>query len=193
MSKPLLGCKIAILVANGFCEQDMTETQRALMDAGANMRIVSTEPGLVNGWTGEGWGHHFASDAGLSSALGADYAMLIIPGGQRSHDKLRLTAHTRRFISSFMAAEKPVVVFDDAVGLMASTDNVKGRTVSGPTGFEEAVVMAGGAWDANMPCMDNNVMSGAVNDENRADFIRSMMDFFVQRASMDTVAADQAA
>lgn len=118
MSKPLSGVKIAILVANGFEEADMTATQRAMVAAGANARIVSSEPGLVNSWTGQAWGHHFAIDAALNNALGADFAMLVIPGGQRSADKLKLTAHTKRFIGSFMAAQKPVAIWGSAAQIM---------------------------------------------------------------------------
>lgn len=118
MSKPLSGVKIAILVANGFEEADMTATQRALVAAGAHAKIISPEPGLVNSWTGQAWGHHFAIDAQLNAALGADYAMLVIPGGQRSVDKLKLTAHTKRFINSFMAAQKPVAVWGNAAQTM---------------------------------------------------------------------------
>ncbi len=118
MSKPLSGVKIAILVANGFEEADMTATQRALAAAGAFAKIISPEPGLVNSWTGEAWGHHFAIDAQLNTALGADYAMLVIPGGTRSIDKLKLTAHTKRFIGSFMAAQKPVAIWSNAAQIM---------------------------------------------------------------------------
>ena len=69
MNKPLLGVKAAMLVANGFSQQDMVAAQKALIQAGANVRVISPESGLVNGWEGEAWGHHFAVDAPLSSAL----------------------------------------------------------------------------------------------------------------------------
>ena len=55
MSKALLGQKIAVLVANGFQETDMTATQRLLQDTGANVRIVSMDHGLVNSWKDNGW------------------------------------------------------------------------------------------------------------------------------------------
>lgn len=97
MSKTFVGDKIAILVANGFTEQDLTHTQRALQAQGANTRIIGMDNGLVNSWTGDAWGHHFAADCALNMALAADYDMLIIPGGRRSIEKLKLTAHTRRF------------------------------------------------------------------------------------------------
>ena len=117
MSRPLLGVKIAVLVANGFHENDLTAIQKPLIQAGANIRIISSEHGLVHSWNGDGWGHHYAIDANLGAALGSDYAMLVIPGGARSMEKLKLTAHTKRFIGNFLAASKPVAVCGEAAGL----------------------------------------------------------------------------
>ena len=118
MSKPLTGIKIAILAANGFDQTQFTAAQRALMNAGATLKVVSPDQGLVNGWEGNAWGHHFAVDQGLSTALGVDYDMLVVPGGPCSMDKLKTTAHTKRFLNSFMTSMKPVVMFEDAVSLL---------------------------------------------------------------------------
>jgi protease I len=121
MSKFLSGSKIAILAANGFSQHDFTETQKLLTAAGASLKVISPDQGLVNGWEGSGWGHHFAVDQALSTALGADFDMLVVPGGLRSMDKLKTTAHTRRFLNSFMAANKPVVLFPEAETLLEFT------------------------------------------------------------------------
>jgi protease I len=120
--KSLIGQKIAILAANGFDEADMIAAQRALVAAGATMRLVSSDNGLVNGWDGKGWGHNFPVDAALNTALGVDYDGLVIVGGQRSFDKLKMTAHTKRFIGSFMLAQKPVVAFGEAADVLMEED-----------------------------------------------------------------------
>lgn len=119
MSKPLSGVKIAILAANGFNQQNLTDTQKTLNTAGASLKIICPDQGLVNGWEGQGWGHHFAVDQVLSTALGADFTMLVVLGGTRSIEKLKMTAHTKRFINSFMTSGKPVAMLDDAVDLLA--------------------------------------------------------------------------
>ena len=62
MNKSFAGEKIAILVANGFNEADLTQIQRILQAKGANTRIIGMDNGLVNSWTGDAWGHHFATD-----------------------------------------------------------------------------------------------------------------------------------
>ncbi len=176
MRRPLSGVKIAMLVANGFNQRDMIAAQKAFIEAGANVRVVSSENGLVNGWEGEGWGHHFAVDAPLGSALAADYSILVIPGGQRSVEKLNLTAHTKRFISSFMTASKPVIVMDNALHMLLLADNVRGRTVSGPAALSDTVIQAGGDWSGEPVCVDGQLVTGPIDNEGRAAFIAGMMD-----------------
>ncbi len=188
MKKPLLGVKVAMLVANGFSEQDMTAAQKALIEAGANVRIVSPENGLVNSWDGQGWGHHFAVDAPLSTALSADYAIMVVPGGQRSVDKLNLTGHTKRFVSSFMNANKPAVIMDDALHLLVLTDTIKGRTVTGPQKMGDVIVQAGGMWETDGYHIDGNLITGEVNDETRKDFVAKMVDHFISHSTAEEAA-----
>ena len=47
MQKPLAGLNVAILVANGFHEIEMTTFQRALLEAGAAPKIISVESSLA--------------------------------------------------------------------------------------------------------------------------------------------------
>lgn len=116
--KPLSRRRVAILVANGSVEGDVTAAQRALLNAGASVRIISTENGLVNSWTGAGWGLNFAVDEPLNKALAAEYDVLFIPSGERAMEKLKLTAHTKRFISGFLATGKPACVMGEGVALL---------------------------------------------------------------------------
>lgn len=175
--------KIAVLMANGFNEQDFLTIQKAMIDQGAALRIVSTDSGLVNGWDGKGWGHNFAIDAQLNTALGIDFDALIIPGGQRSHDKLKLTAHSRRFIGSFIAAMKPVVAMGDAVQLLAFTDHLSGKTVSGPEAKKGVAEAAGAQWVAQGPAMDGLVMTGDAEDGSREAFVSAAVSMMMEAGS----------
>lgn len=118
MNKPLQNKKIAILAANGVNETNMTEIQKALMKAGAFMRTISSDHSIINSWNGSGWGLNFAVDASLNTALGVDYDMLIIPGGERSVEKLTKTAHTKRFISSFVKLNRPIGIIENGQKLL---------------------------------------------------------------------------
>lgn len=130
MQQSLAGKTVAILVANGFDELDMTEPQRALLAAGARPKLVSPEPGLVNGWLGKAWGHYFPIDSALSTALAADFDALLIPGGERSIEKLAGNPHTKRVIKGFLDGGKPVAAIGHAPVLLAGAERASGRVVA---------------------------------------------------------------
>lgn len=188
MSKTMIGVKVAVLAANGFDEKDLSAVQRALAEAGASMRIVSTDQGLVNGWDGQGWGHNYAVDTQLNTALGVDYDALIIPGGQRSLDKLKMTAHTRRFIGSFMGAMKPVAVMGDALDIVAHVDQLAGVTVCGPDSCRETAERAGAVWNEASKIMDGALLTGACDEQTRAEFIVNMIALFEHATALQEAA-----
>lgn len=180
MAKTLQSQKIAVLISNGFNETDFLMIQKAMIEQGASLRIVSTDSGLVNGWDGKGWGHNFAIDAQLNTALGIDYDAVIIPGGQRSLDKLKLTAHSRRFIGSFLAAMKPVVCMGDAVQLLAHTDHLNGRTVSGPESKKGIAETAGATWSDDAVTMDGLLLTGDTDGDKMAAYVATAVDMMAQ-------------
>ena len=189
MHKPLVGTKIAVLVANGFEEKHFLAVQRNLLEMGASLKIVSSNQGLVNGWDGSSWGHNFAVDAQLNTALGVDYTGLVIPGGSRSIDKLKTTAHTRRFIGSFMAANKPVAVMGDALNLMMFAEQLDGRTVSGDDSMREMAVQAGATWsEENNMIVDNAMLTGSCGMTDMDSYIDMMKDVFIENIMMEQAA-----
>src|SRR5579871_3980158 len=99
MTAMLAGKSIAILAANGFDENQMTEIQRALTTVKAKFKTVAPENGVVNGWQKDHWGHYFPVEAPIGEALGSDYDMLVIPGGERGIAKLKTNPHTRRIVN----------------------------------------------------------------------------------------------
>jgi protease I len=139
MERPLAGKSVAILVGSGFEESQMTETQRALLAAGATPKVVSMDQGLVNGWHGNGWGHYFAVDQQISTALAADFDAALIPGGERSVAKLAGNPHTRRMLRSFMDGFKPIAMLGAAPQLLALAERAKGRKVTAEESAHEAL------------------------------------------------------
>ena len=194
MIKPLTGTKIAVLVANGFEEKSFLAVQKMMLELGATLRVISTNQGLVNGWdSSEGtgaWGHNYAVDAPLNTALGVDYEALIIPGGQRSLDKLKLTAHTRRFIGSFMAAEKPVAAMGDAVMLMAMCEQATDMKVTGPENTKDICLQSGADWIGSAMEADKNLLTGLCDGEHQEQYFSTMHDLMMQAGDNDM---DQAA
>ena len=143
MPAMLAGKMIAILAANGFDENQMTEIQRALTSANAKFKTISPENGVVNGWQKDHWGHYFPVDAQIGDALGSDYDILVLPGGERAMAKLKGNLHTRRIVNHFLESGKPIAAIGAGVGLLTLSSKVAGVTVASPAELHDELKAAG--------------------------------------------------
>ena len=57
--------KVAIVVADGFEQVEMTEPRKALDGAGFKTEIVSLKDGKVKGWNHTKWGDEFPVDKAI--------------------------------------------------------------------------------------------------------------------------------
>src|SRR5262245_29048169 len=126
----LTGLKVAILVANGFEQEEMTEPRKALEEAGAEVHLVSPEANSVEGWKHSEWGDEFPVDALLDQAKADDYDALMLPGGVMNPDRLRLKPKAIEFVRDFVAADKPIAAICHAPWTLIDAGAVRGRTVT---------------------------------------------------------------
>ena len=159
MNTMLDGKSIAMLVANGFEEIDMTEPQRAFLGAGAVVKLVSPEQGLVNGWHGRAWGHYFPVDIALSTSLAADFDALLVPGGERGVAKLRGNAHAQRFLRGFVDGGKPIALVGTAPLLLIDAERARGRVVAASDEARDELVAAGAVIGEEPIVLDKNLLS----------------------------------
>ena len=97
MNKTMLqGKKVAILVAEGFEQVELTAPRQALDEAGAETRIVSPAKGQVQGWNHFDKGDKFTVDVALDQAKPQEFDALLLPGGVANPDQLRINAEGGR-------------------------------------------------------------------------------------------------
>jgi protease I len=180
MEKTLAGRKIAVMAANGFTEHDMVWGQRTLATAGAQLKVVGPDSGLVNSWNGTGWGHHFAVDASVATVLAADFDGLFVPGGRRSLEKLKEHPHCRRIMRAFIDAGKPVCLLGCGVELLATAERAEGHTLTGDTDSQAMLTEAGAVWaDNTTHCVDGYLLSASHADSD-SDFWQMLVSHFDQ-------------
>jgi protease I len=81
MAHPLKNKKIAILIAHGFEQSEMTEPLKALEHAGATVEIISPEKDMVRAWKDGDWAEEYIVNVPLMNARADDYHGLVLPGG----------------------------------------------------------------------------------------------------------------
>lgn len=190
LDKPLSRRRAAILVANGFLESEMTAVQRTLSAAGAAVRTISTETGLVNSWQGNSWGYNFAVDVPMNKALAAEYDVLVVPAGPRSMEKLKQTAHTKRIISGFLSAGKPVCMLGDAVALLSFFELAEGLEVAAPEKYRAELEAAGAKIAPVEIARSGSLLTGS---PETAEQLQAMLAVFVDGAREAAYVASQQA
>src|SRR6476619_5375234 len=98
MAQALNGKKVAILVADGFEQVELTEPKQALEEAGAETQVISPNKDWVKAWNRTDWGDEFVVNVSLAEANPADYDALLLPGGVMNPDKLRRNEQALQFV-----------------------------------------------------------------------------------------------
>lgn len=131
MSASALASKnIALLVCSGFEEQPFIKLQQALIATGANVKVISRDNGLTNGWAGATWGLSYPVDLSLSETLAIDYDVMIIPDGVRHSDMLINSPHGERVITAFLREDVPSLIIGSAITSLQSKELLAGRELS---------------------------------------------------------------
>ncbi len=129
MVTSLNGVKVAIL-ADGFEQAELVEPQRALIDAGTKVDIVSQKPGQIQGFKYVDKGDKVNVDTTLDAANIADYDAVVLPGGVVNSDAIRLDAKAQSFVKEADKAKKPIAVICHGGWLPISAGIVAGRTMT---------------------------------------------------------------
>ncbi|HTG92354.1 MAG TPA: type 1 glutamine amidotransferase domain-containing protein [Pyrinomonadaceae bacterium] len=146
MGKKLEGKKVAILVADGFEQVELTEPKKALEEAGATTQIVSPAESEVQGWNHDEKADTFHVDMPLSLARSDDYDALVLPGGVRNPDQLRTMTRAIEFIDGFFATGKPVAAICHAPWTLIDAGVLKGRTITSWPSLKTDLINAGANW-----------------------------------------------
>ena len=179
MDDTLKGKKIAILVADGFEQIELTSPREALEAAGASIEIVSPSETEVQGWNHDEKADAFPVDMPLNRARSDDYDALLLPGGVRNPDQLRQLTRALEFVDGFFATGKPVAAICHASWTLIDAGVVDGRKMTSWPSLKTDLRNAGADW------VDTDVVvdKGLVSSRKPADipaFNKKMIETFAE-------------
>lgn len=157
--KRLEGKKVAILVADGFEQVEMTAPREALDQEGAKTVLVSPEDKEVRGWEKTDWGKKFTVDVRLSEASAEDYDALLLPGGVKNPDTLRMDDDAVQFARAFFEAGKPVGAICHGPWLLINAGVVNGRRMTSYESISLDLKNAGAEWVDEEVVVDNGLVT----------------------------------
>ena len=188
MARKLDGKRVAILVADGFEQVEMTKPREALDEAGAETKIVSLKPGKIQGMNHADKGDKFDVDLAAKNARSNDFDALMIPGGLFNPDALRSDQNALEFARHFFREHKPVAVICHGPQVLISADLVRGRKMTSWPAIQVDMRNAGAKWVDEEVVVDNGLVSSRKPDDIPA-FNRKMIEEFAEGRHAAAVAA----
>lgn len=138
--------KIAILIADGFEQVEMTCPRKMLSESGAVTHLISPNKDLVKGWNRVDWGEAYEVDVPLNMARPDYYDALLLPGGVMSADILRGNKHAIEFVYSFFQTHKPVAAICHGSQILIDAGVVTGRRMTSVASIRTDLENAGAIW-----------------------------------------------
>jgi protease I len=181
MKEQLQGTRVAILVADGFEQVEMTEPRKALEAAGAKADLISPEKKEVQGMNHSEKGEKFKVEVALDSASPSDYDALLLPGGVANPDKLRTVPAAVKFVESFFTSGKPVAAICHGPWMLVEAGVLQRRTVTSWPSLRTDIRNAGGEWVDREVVSDNGLVTSRKPGDIPA-FNREMIAAFSQSA-----------
>jgi len=179
MARKLDGKKVAILVADGFEQVEMTRPREALDEAGAQTKIVSLKSGKIQGMNHADKGDKFDVDLTVKDARLEKFDALMIPGGLFNPDALRSDQNALEFARYFFREHKPVAVICHGPQVLINADLVRGRKITTWPAIQVDMRNTAARWVDEEVVVDNGLVSSRKPDDIPV-FNRKMIEEFAE-------------
>lgn len=164
-SSPLSGKTVAILIADGFEQIEMTSPRDALKAAGAATMIVSIKPDPVWGWNHFEKADRFPVAMTADRASAEDFDALLLPGGVANPDQLRANPDAVAFVRAFFEQHKPVAAICHGPWTLIDAGVVRGRRMTSYHSIKTDLINAGADWVDEEVVVDNGLVTSRKPDD----------------------------
>lgn len=178
MAEPLTDKRIAFFAAPEGTEQvELVQPWQALERAGAELTLLSTEPGEIQMFHHLDRADTMKVDRTVGDATAEEFDGLVLPGGVANADKGRMDPSAVRFVRSFFDAGKPAAVICHAPWLLVEADVVRGRTVTSYPSLRTDIRNAGGHWVDKDVVVDRGLVTSRNPDDLPAFITKAIEEF----------------
>ncbi len=147
--------KVLMIATDGYEDSELLEPRRILRERGADVTLASLEKGEIEGDNGA----TVAVDCTIDEVEAGDYDALILPGGTKNPDKLRMNEKVVATIRAFADAGKPVAAICHGPWLLVEADVIRGRKVTSWPSIRTDLRNAGGEVVDEAAVTDGNIVT----------------------------------
>jgi protease I len=142
----LTNLRVAVVATDGFEESELTEPVKVLKDAGAQVTVLSLNPGQIQGVRHDlDRTTKVKVDRLIKDVSANDFDAVHLPGGAVNADTLRTVPEVQAFLRAMEDAGKPISVICHAAWELVSAGLVRGRKLTSYHTIQDDIRNAGGS------------------------------------------------
>ena len=173
---PRIGdCRVLIVATDGFEEWELFGPREILSKRGAEVVLASLKRDPIQATIHDDPGKTIRPGLTVDEAKAEDFHALIIPGGVRNPDQLRMHPRVVELIRDFHAQGKPIGAICHGPWLLVEADLLRGRTATSWPSIRSDLRNAGANVVDEPAVTDGNIVTSRNPDDVEA-FTRALVE-----------------
>jgi protease I len=167
--------RILIVATDGFEEWELFGPREILQKRGAEVVLASPKRDPIQATVHDDPGKTIRPDLTVDEALADDFDALILPGGVRNPDHLRMNVRAIQLIKDFAEQGKPIGAICHGPWLLVEADLLRGRTATSWPSIGTDLRNAGANVVDEAAVTDGNIVTSR-NPQDVEEFTNAIMD-----------------
>jgi protease I len=190
MAGRLAGKKIACLATDGFEYAELVQPKEALEAEGATVDVISTHEGEIEGETKGERAGTVAVDERPIDVEGARYDALLLPGGVKNPDRLRVDGDALMFVKHFVMEGKPIAAICHGPWTLINAGGVRGKQMTSWPSLKMDLENAGARWIDKEVVRDGNLVTSRHPGDLPA-FIQATISLVAKEKQLEATTPEQ--
>lgn len=178
--------RVLIVATDGFEEWELFGPKQILEQRGAEVVLSSLKTDPIQATVHDDPGRTIRPDLTVEQAIAEDFDALILPGGVRNPDTLRLHANVIDLIRDFDRQGKPVAAICHGPWLLVEADLLRGRQATSWPSIRTDLRNAGATVVDESAVVDGNIITSRKPDDVE-EFTAAVIDLVEQAPAVTEI------
>jgi protease I len=178
--------RVLIVATDGFEEWELFGPRQILQQRGADVVLASLKRDPIQATVHDDPGRTIRPDLTVDEASADDFDALILPGGVRNPDTLRLHGNVIDLIRAFDRQDKPIGAICHGPWLLVEADLLRGRTATSWPSIRTDLRNAGANVVDEAAVTDRNIVTSRKPDDVEA-FTNALIDLIEDRPEVTEI------
>jgi protease I len=182
----LPNARVLIVATDGFEEWELFGPRQILQQRGAEVVLASLKLDPIQATIHDDPGKTIRPDLTIDEVNPDDFDALILPGGVRNPDHLRMHPNVIALIRAFAEQDKPIGAICHGPWLLVEADLLRGRTATSWPSIRTDLRNAGANVIDEAAVTDGKIVTSR-NPNDVEDFTKALIDLIEQIPEVETI------